>query len=487
MVCVDNLVNGWEVVIGLEIHAQISTKSKLFSSSSTDFGAEPNTQVSFYDAAMPGTLPVLNNLVIDQVVKTGLGIRGKINTVSKFDRKNYFYPDLPAGYQISQFYYPIVTNGHVNIPTKEGNIKTIHVERIHIEQDAGKSIHDLSAGHSCVDLNRAGVPLMEIVSKPDIRSSYEAMQYVRTFRTLLRYLGSCDCNMERGNLRVDANISIRKPGTQFGNRVEIKNINSIKFLGDALNYEIERQIIINESGNNVFQETRLFDPSLGETRSMRSKENASDYRYFPDPDLKPVVLSEERIARIKMELPELPDEKYRKFTENYCLTPEDANILIEEKAVADSFEIAISASKIKTKESIKLIANWITGELFAVLNKEGKTIEDINFPIEYIAELVDLILDKTISGKIAKTVFSEIIKTCGKPREIVKRLGLIQIQDESVIQNAVEEVVVENAPQVMEYRAGKTQLFGFFVGTVMKKLQGRGNPELINKVLKERL
>lgn len=481
----ENLVKGWEIVIGLEVHAQIATKSKLFSSSPTGYGADPNTHVSFYDAAMPGMLPVLNENAIDQAIKSGFGINGTINKISRFDRKNYFYPDLPSGYQISQLYYPIITDGYLDIELQDGNTKRINIERIHIEQDAGKSVHDLSPEFSYVDLNRAGVPLMEIVSKPDMRSSYEAMQYVKKLRTILRYIGSSDCNMERGNLRVDANISIHRPGEPFGKRAEIKNINSIRFLGQALDYETERQIIARETGEELHQETRLFDSATGETRLMRTKENADDYRYFPDPDLKPVILTDARIDRLRQEMPELPDEKKARFVKDYALTESDANVLIEDKETAGYFEKAVKASKFSPSESAKLIANWMISELFAVLNKENKTIETIGFPIEYISELVDLIIDKTISGKIAKTVFAEMTKNGDSPSKIVKDLGLVQIQDESVIKKVVDEVIANNPAQVEQYKSGKTQLFGFFVGQSMKALQGKGSPELINKVLKD--
>lgn len=483
----DNLIKGWEVVIGLEVHAQISTKSKLFSTSPTDFGADPNTQVSFYDAAMPGMLPVLNENAIDQAIKSGFGINGKINKISRFDRKNYFYPDLPSGYQISQLYYPIITDGHLEIELKNGSKKIINIERIHIEQDAGKSIHDLSPDFSYVDLNRSGVPLMEIVSKPDMRSSYEAMQYVKKLRMILRYIETSDCNMERGNLRVDANISIRKPGDSFGNRVEIKNINSIKFLGQALDYETERQIIAKESEEEIVQETRLFDSNAGETRSMRSKEDAADYRYFPDPDLKPVILSDERIEKLRTTMPELPDSKKERFIKEYEISESDANVLIEDKKTADCFEKIVASSKFSASKSAKLIANWMIGEFFALLNKEGKDIEEVGFPVEYIAELVDLIIDKTISGKIAKTVFVEMAETGKSPKNLVKELGLVQIQDESVIKNVIEKVLSDNPKQVEQYKTGKTQLFGFFVGQSMKALQGKANPEMVNNILKELL
>ena len=482
-----NLVKGWEVVIGLEVHAQVASKSKLFSKSPTDFGSDPNTQVSFYDAAMPGMLPVVNEFCIDQAIKSGLGINGTINKISKFDRKNYFYPDLPSGYQISQLYYPIVSDGFIDIDLPDGEKKRIEIERIHIEQDAGKSIHDISPTNSYVDLNRSGVALMEIVSRPDMRSPQEAMLYVKKLRMILRYAKTCDCNMERGNLRVDANVSIRKPGDPLGTRAEIKNINSIRFLGQALEYEIERQILLIERGEKVVQETRLFDANIGETRSMRSKEDAADYRYFHDPDLKPVILTDERIEKIRKELPELPDAKKMRFIEEYGITPADANALIEDQETADYFEKAVKSSKFSPSESGKLIANWMIGELFGILNKEGKTIDNIGFPIEYISELVDLIIDKTISGKIAKTVFAKMTETLENPSKIVKDLGLVQIQDDSLIRKAIEEVLANNQNQVDQYKSGKEQLFGFFVGQSMKALQGKGNPEMINEILRELL
>jgi aspartyl-tRNA(Asn)/glutamyl-tRNA(Gln) amidotransferase subunit B len=477
----------WEIVIGLEVHAQISTKSKLFSGSPTDFGSDPNSQVSFYDAAMPGMLPVLNSVAVDLAIKTGLSISGTINKVSKFDRKNYFYPDLPAGYQISQLYFPIVTNGYIDIDDLPNNLSTrrINIERIHIEQDAGKSVHDLSPEFSYIDLNRAGIPLMEIVSKPDMRSSAEAMQYVKKLRTILRYIEACDCNMERGNIRVDANISIRRPGNPFGNRVEIKNINSIRFLGQALDYEAERQIMAKENGEEIIQETRLFDAGTGKTRSMRTKENSDDYRYFPDPDLRPIVLTDERIEKIMNELPELPDAKKARFVKEYGLSEPDAAVLTEDRVTAQYFERAVSASKFK--ESPRLIANWITGELFAFLNKSGKDVDDIEFQIEYIGELVDLILDKTISGNIAKAVFAKMVEINESPLKIVNDQGLNQIRDDSIIKKVVEEIIEKNPNQIADYKSGKHQLFGFFVGQCMKALHGKGNPEMINEILREML
>ncbi|MDR1034573.1 MAG: Asp-tRNA(Asn)/Glu-tRNA(Gln) amidotransferase subunit GatB [Holosporales bacterium] len=479
--------DGWEIVIGLEVHAQISTKSKLFSESPTDFGSDPNSQVSFYDAAMPGTLPVLNGAAVDLAIKTGLSINGTINKISQFDRKNYFYPDLPAGYQISQLYFPIISNGYIDIELADTtrSLKRINIERIHIEQDAGKSNHDLSADFSYIDLNRAGIPLMEIVSKPDMRSSTEAIQYVKKLRTILRYIETCDCNMEKGNLRIDANISIRKSGDPLGNRVEIKNINSIKFLGQALDYEAERQIAAREHGEEVAQETRLFDAGAGMTRSMRIKENFADYRYFPDPDLKHLVLTDERIDKIRRELPELPDAKKARFVEKYDLSESDATVLTEDRIMAQYFEKAVTASKFKG--SSKLIANWVIGELFAFLNKTGQNIYDIKFPIEYIGELVDLILDKTISGNIAKSVFAKMVEINESPSKIVADQGLAQIRDDSLIKTIAEDIIKNNPNQVAEYKSGKKQLFGFFVGQCMKALQGKGNPEMINEILKAML
>lgn len=478
------LYSGYEVVIGLEIHAQITTHSKLFSDSSTEYNTEPNEHVNFYDMAMPGMLPVFNTYAIDQAIKTGFAINGTINKISVFDRKNYFYPDLPSGYQITQLFYPIITNGFLKITLPNGDLKTINIDRIHIEQDAGKSVHDIDQNYSYIDLNRSGIPLMEIVSKPDMRSPYEAMQYVKKLRTLLKYVGSCDCNMDKGNLRVDANVSIHKPNTPFGTRVEIKNINSIKFLGEALNYEIQRHIMEIESGREIIQETRLFDANTGETKSMRSKEDVAEYRYFPDPDLKPVILTQERIDTIKNTMPELPDDKKNRFINNYKLTNYDADILTEDKELSDLYEKAVNASKTPNKAA-KLIANWIIVELFGTLNKENKTIKDLNFPIEYIAQLVDLILDNTISGKIAKTVFSHMLNSGENPLQIVKKLGLEQIQDENIIRNDINEVLKNHTDQLTQYKNGKTQLFGFFVGQIMKKMQGKGNPEIINKILKE--
>ncbi len=487
-----NLIQGengfWEVVIGLEVHAQISSKSKLFSGSSTDFGADPNTQVSFLDAGMPGMLPVINGFCVDQAIATGLGLNGTINLMSVFDRKNYFYADLPTGYQISQFHHPIVTGGYLDIETESGGSKRIHLTRLHLEQDAGKSIHDLHPNYSYVDLNRAGIALMEIVSEPELRSAAEAMAYVKKLRSILRYLGSCDGNMEQGSLRVDANISLRRPGEPFGTRAEIKNVNSVRFLGQALDYEIQRQRELLEQGQSVVQETRLFDPSKGETRSMRTKENAHDYRYFPDPDLKPLILNPERIERIRSKMPELPDAKKARFEKDYGLNNYDANILVAEKETGDYYEKVVGGIKnTDTKQAAKLIANWLIGEVFGAMNRENLTIERLPFLPVHLAELVDLILDQTISGKIAKDVFSHMWKTSKSPAHLVKDLGLQQITDEGLVQSVIDKILSQQGDKVAEYQSGKVQLFGFFVGLVMKELQGKANPALVNELLKKRL
>ncbi|CAO4844876.1 MAG: Aspartyl/glutamyl-tRNA(Asn/Gln) amidotransferase subunit B [Holosporales bacterium] len=486
-----NLIQGrdgeWEVVIGLEVHAQVVSYAKLFSTSATDFGADPNTQVSFLDAGMPGMLPVINQACIDQAIKTGLGINGTVEKISVFDRKNYFYADLPTGYQISQFYHPIVSNGYIDIDLDEGQTKRIRVTRLHLEQDAGKSTHDLSPNESYIDLNRAGVALMEIVSEPDIRSSSQAQAYVKKLRSILRYLGTCDGNMEQGSMRVDANISVHKPGTPFGNRAEIKNVNSIRFLGQAIEYEIARQIDILENGGTVVQETRLFDPTKGETRSMRSKEDAHDYRYFPDPDLKPVILTQERIDAIAKEMPELPDAKKARFMADFAITAYDADVLVAEQESAIMYEAIVQESK-NPKQAAKQIANWMISEVFGAMNKEGiQKFSDLPFDLKYLAQLVDLILDDTISGKIAKDVFAKMWETGKQPTEIVESLGLKQIVDPSAIETAIDAVLKRSVDQIEQYKAGKTTLFGFFVGQVMKEMKGKGNPGLINDILIKKL
>ncbi len=487
-----NLIKGntglWEVVIGLEVHAQINSKAKLFSGSATEFGADPNTQVNFLDAGMPGMLPVINGFCVDQAIKTGLGLNGTINHVSVFDRKNYFYADLPTGYQISQFTRPVVTGGYLDIDLEDEKIKRVNLTRIHIEQDAGKSTHDLHPSLSYIDLNRAGIALMEIVSEPEMRSSQEAMAYVKKLRSILRYLGTCDGNMEQGSLRVDANISLRRPREPLGTRAEIKNVNSIRFLGQALEYEIIRQLEILEDGGEIIQETRLFDPGKGETRSMRNKENAHDYRYFPDPDLKPLVLASERIKKIRTTMPELPDDKKSRFMDNYGLTHYDASVLVSEQETAFYYEDVVNTSTSNDKrQAAKLIANWLISEVFGAMNKQNVSIPSLPFERQDLATLIDLIIDGTISGKIAKDVFSKMWETGKTPRELVKDLGLQQISDPSVIEKTIEQVLNDNPDKVAEYRQGKVQLFGFFVGLVMKILQGKANPGLVNEILKKKL
>lgn len=484
-----NLIQGrtgsWEVVIGLEVHAQVTSNAKLFSGAATAFGADPNTQVTFLDAGMPGMLPVVNKVCVDQAIKTGLGINAIVNKVSIFDRKNYFYADLPLGYQISQLYFPIVTGGNLEIDLEDGSKKTINITRLHLEQDAGKSTHDLHPSLSYIDLNRAGVALMEIVSEPEIRSAYEAMAYVKKLRSILRYLGTCDGNMDQGSLRVDANISLHKPGTPFGTRAEIKNVNSVRFLGQAIEYEIQRQMEILEDGGVIVQETRLFDPAKVVTRSMRSKEDAMDYRYFHDPDLRPLVLDDARIDNIKNSLPELPDAKRDRFVKEFALTEYDANVLVAEQETAHVYENIVSHAK--GKGASKLIANWLIGEVFGAMNRENNTIDQLPFAANLLAELVDLIIDGTISGKIAKDVFAKMWETGKAPAQLVDELGLKQVSDSSVIDNAIESVLQANTEQVEQYRAGKQQVFGFLVGQVMKALQGKANPGVVNEILKAKL
>jgi len=484
-----NLVQGqtglWEVVIGLEVHAQVTSNAKLFSGAATAFGADPNTQVAFLDAGMPGMLPVLNKVCVDQAIKTGLGMNSNINKISIFDRKNYFYPDLPLGYQISQLYYPIVSGGYIDIDLENNETKRINVTRLHLEQDAGKSTHDLHPNLSYIDFNRAGVALMEIVSEPELRSAQEAMAYVKKLRSILRYLGTCDGNMEQGSLRVDANVSLHKLDTPFGTRAEIKNVNSVRFLGQAIEYEISRQLDIIENGGEVVQETRLFDPTKGVTRSMRSKEDAMDYRYFPDPDLRPLVLEESRIETIRRSMPELPDAKRDRFIKEFSLTEYDANVLVAEKEVADFYEQIVGHAK--GQGAAKLIANWLIVEVFGAMNREGKSIDDLPFIPEYLANLIDLIIDGTISGKIAKDVFAKMWETGKAPAVLIDELGLKQVSDTSVIEKTVDEVLAANAAQVEQYRAGKQQVFGFLVGQVMKALQGKANPGVANEILKKKL
>ena len=471
----------WEVVVGLEVHAQVISKSKLFSGAPTAFGAEPNTQVSFVDAAFPGMLPVLNREAVAQAVRTGLGLNAHINMVSRFDRKNYFYADLPSGYQISQFEHPIVGAGTIEIELADGTTRNIGVTRLHLEQDAGKSLHDQHPTKSYIDLNRAGVALMEIVSEPDLRSPEEAGAYVRKLRAILRYLGTCDGNREEGSLRADVNVSVRKHGEPYRTRCEIKNVNSVRFVMQAVEIEAVRQIGVWEEGGTVQQETRLFDPNRGETRSMRSKEDAHDYRYFPDPDLLPLVLDEAWVAELRAGLPELPDAKQARFIADFALSRYDAAVLVAERATADFFETVARG------RDAKQAANWITGDLFALLNRAGRTIETTPIAAPALGRLLDLIADHTISGKIAKQVFDIMAETGDDPAAIVEARGLRQVTDSGAIDAAVDAVMAANPDKVAEFRSGKDKLFGFFVGQVMKAMAGKGNPAVVNEVLKAKL
>jgi aspartyl-tRNA(Asn)/glutamyl-tRNA(Gln) amidotransferase subunit B len=471
----------WEMVIGLEVHAQVIANSKLFSGASTEFGASPNSQVSLVDAAMPGMLPVLNEICVEQAVRTGLGLNAKINEYSVFERKNYFYPDLPQGYQISQYLHPIVGEGEIEIDLPDGTVKSIGITRLHLEQDAGKSVHDQHPSKSFVDLNRSGNALMEIVSEPDIRGPEEATAYLSKLRMILRYLGTCDGNMEEGSMRADVNISVRKPGEEYGTRCEVKNVNSVKAVQQAIEYETVRQIEILEEGGTIDQETRLWDPNKAETRSMRSKEEAHDYRYFPDPDLLPVQLETHWISEIKETLPELPDQKKHRFIDDYALNAYDAGVLIAERARADFFETVADS------RDSKIAANWVINELLGLLNKENKSIKDSPVSASQLGGLLDLILDKTISGKIAKEVFSIMYETQKDAQEIVKEKGLKQVTDTGAIEKLVDEVIAEFPDNVAEYKAGKEKLFGFFVGQVMKKSQGKANPATVNELLKSKL
>ncbi|APH59285.1 Asp-tRNA(Asn)/Glu-tRNA(Gln) amidotransferase subunit GatB [Granulibacter bethesdensis] len=478
---IEGATGAWELVIGLEVHAQVISQSKLFSGAATAFGAEPNSQVSLVDAALPGMLPVLNRECVAQAVRTGLGLKAHINPVSRFDRKNYFYADLPQGYQISQFAHPIVGSGTIEIELQDGSTRQIGVTRLHLEQDAGKSLHDQDPTRSFIDLNRSGVALMEIVSEPDMRSPEEAGAYLRKLRTILRYLGTCDGNMEEGSMRADVNVSVRRAGEPFRTRCEIKNVNSIRYVMQAIEAEAKRQIALWEEGGEVDQETRLFDPSRGETRSMRSKEDAHDYRYFPDPDLLPLVLDEDWIEGLKASLPELPDEKSARFVSEYGLTRYDAGVLVAEQASAHFFETVAKG------RDARLAANYITGDLFAVLNRTGRSITDSPISAEALGGLLDLLADNTINGRIAKEVFEAMAETGEHPADIVEARGLRQVTDTGAIDTAVAQVLAANPDKLAEYRSGKDKLFGFFVGQVMKAMQGKGNPALVNEALKKAL
>ena len=473
--------NQYEVVIGLEVHAQVLSQSKLFSTSATKFGAEPNTQVSLVDAAFPGMLPVINEFCVKQAIKTGIGLKAKINKRSVFDRKNYFYADLPQGYQISQFKDPIVGEGKVILDMPDGQ-KEVGIERLHLEQDAGKSIHDLDPKNTFVDLNRSGVALMEIVSKPDLRSPDEVNAYIKKLRSIMRYLGTCDGNMQEGSLRADVNVSVRKKGTKdFGTRCEIKNVNSIKFMQMAIEYEANRQVDLIEDGQSVDQETRLFDTKKNETRSMRSKEDAHDYRYFPDPDLLPLEVSDEFINQLQSEIPELPDEKKKRFIDQFKLTPYEANIMVSDIETSNYFEDVVK------KSDVKLATNWIIGELFAALNEKNLEITDSPISAGNLSKLINLIKDGTISGKIAKTVFEQMMEGDKDPKKIVEEKGLKQESDPKALEALIDKVIDDNRDKATEYKSGKVKLFGFFVGQVMKVSGGKANPQLVNEILKKKL
>ena len=471
----------WEIVIGMEVHAQVIAKSKLFSGASTKFGAEPNTQVSLVDAAMPGMLPVPNEFVVEQAIKTGLGLNSKINNVSVFERKNYFYADLPQGYQISQFEHPIVGVGKIEIDLPDGTTKEIGITRLHLEQDAGKSMHDQHPTKSFVDLNRSGCALMEIVSEPDIRGPEEAAAYLSKLRMILQYLGTCNGNMEEGSMRADVNVSVRRPGGELGTRAEIKNVNSIKAVQMAIDYEVARQIDLIEGGGKVIQETRLWDPNKNETRSMRGKEDAHDYRYFPDPDLLPLEVSNDQIESIRKTLPELPDQKKHRFMGDFGLSLYDSSVLIAEQNRADYFE------KVAANNDAKLAANWVINELLGILNKNEKELEESPIKAEQLNELIGLISDNTISGKIAKDVFAIMYETGKNPGAIVEEKGLKQVTDTGAIEAIVDAIIAANPDNVAAYKGGKDKLFGFFVGQVMKETQGKANPAIVNELLKKKL
>ena len=472
--------NNWQTVIGIEIHAQVNSKSKLFSSSSTGFGSAPNTQVSLVDAAMPGMLPVINKFCIEQAVKSGLGLNAKINSKSIFDRKNYFYQDLPQGYQISQFKDPIVGEGSIEIDLGDEK-KVIGIERLHLEQDAGKSLHDQDPNLTFVDLNRSGIALMEIVSKPDMASPEEAVAYVKKVRTILRYLDTCDGNMEQGSLRADVNISVRKEGDELGTRCEIKNLNSFKHISAAINFEVDRQIKVIEGGDKIKQETRLYDVTLDKTRSMRSKEDAHDYRYFPDPDLLPLKLNQSWIDDLKKDLPELPDEKKARFVEQYKISDYDAEVLTSDRLTSEYFE------KVAKNRNVKLAVSWVASELFAILNKLNLTIEKSPVNSDQLGDLIDEIENGIISNRAAKEVFEEMCESSKSVKEIINDKGLVQISDTTEIEKFIDQVLIENPDNVQKYKEGKTKLLGFFIGEVMKATKGKANPGLLNQIVKKKL
>lgn len=470
----------WESVIGLEVHAQLATHSKIFSGSATQYGAEPNVQVSALDAALPGTLPVLNQAVVKMAIQFGLSVQATIAEKSVFARKNYFYPDLPKGYQISQHDLPIVEHGHLDILTENNAIKRITIIRAHLEEDAGKSLHEDFQGMTGIDLNRAGTPLLEIVSAPDLRSAKEAVTYLKTLHALVRYLGICDGNLQEGSFRCDANVSVRPVGaTYLGTRAEIKNINSFRFVERAINYEIARQIALLEDGGTVVQETRLYDANKHETRSMRSKEEANDYRYFPDPDLLPLVITSAEIEALRATLPELPQQKHQRFQREYALSDYDAHLLVAEPALANYFEDTLKI----TQAPAKLVTNWLMGDLAAALNKANLDIEHCPITHQQLAELLDTIHDQTISGKIAKTVFETLWTEGGSARTIIEQQGLRQVTDNSALETIARDIIARHPQQLADYHSGKTQLFGFFVGQVMKATQGKANPQQVNELL----
>jgi aspartyl-tRNA(Asn)/glutamyl-tRNA(Gln) amidotransferase subunit B len=480
----NNLIKGatgdWEVVIGMEVHAQVTSKAKLFSGASTAFGAAPNSHVSLVDAAMPGMLPVINEECVKQAVRTGLGLNAKINLKSVFDRKNYFYPDLPQGYQISQYTQPVVGEGEVIVDLDGADSVTIGIERLHLEQDAGKSLHERSPTMSYVDLNRSGVALMEIVSKPDLRSAGQAKAFLGKLRSILRYLGTCDGDMEKGSLRADVNVSVRKPGAPLGTRCEIKNMNSISFIGDAIAHEARRQIEVLEEGGAIEQETRLYDPGKRQTRAMRTKEEAHDYRYFPDPDLLPLQLTAAEVAALKAKLPELPDEKKARFMRDFALSAYDAGVLVAERETADYFE-AVAKGR-----NAKVAANWVINELFGRLNKEGKEIAASPVGAAQLGAMLDLIADGTISGKIAKDLFEILWSEGGDPRAIVEQRGMKQVSDLGAIEKAVDEIVAKNPDKVADAKTNPKAI-GWFVGQVMKSSGGKASPQLVNDLLKKKL
>ena len=481
MSLIEGRTGDWEIVIGLEVHAQVTSKSKLFSGASTEFGAEPNTQVSLVDAAMPGMLPVINERAVEQAVRTGLGLNAQINLVSVFDRKNYFYPDLPQGYQISQFLDPVVGTGEIEIDLEDGTSRTIGITRLHLEQDAGKSIHDMDPRKTLIDLNRSGVALMEIVSEPDMRSAEEAGAYIAKIRSILRYLGTCDGNMQEGSMRADVNVSVRKPGGDLGTRCEIKNVNSIRFVRQAIEHEARRQIEILEDGGKIEQETRLYDPDRDETRSMRSKEESHDYRYFPDPDLLPLELEQSWVDAIRETLPELPDQKKHRFINDYGLSTVDAGTLVAERETAEFFE------QVASGRDAKIAANWVMGELFGGLNRSDTDIGGSPVSAAHLGKLVDLIGDGTVSNRLAKDVFEIMFDTGDDPEKIVEERGMKQVTDTGAIEAAVDAAIANGAAQVEQFRAGNEKVLGWFVGQVMQATQGKANPQAVNEILRKKI